>query len=141
MDTAFKKVFAGRQACDLELAALKHSSPGYRDLAKAAGTFGNGMLSWAIELRYEAATEVLHLGEGVRFAALIDNVKSGSFLDVDGVRFEVPVWIRMSSLRFRKQVRQRREISQRDILAESRPERLIEGCRIAFVQGHNLFFA
>ena len=100
MDAALKKMITWRQTCHLELAALKESSPGYRDLAKAAGTFGNGMLSWPIELRYETAPEVLHLGEGVRFATLVDYAKSGSFLDVDRVRFEVPVLVRMPRLRF-----------------------------------------
>jgi len=100
MDAALKKMITWRQTCHLELAALKESSPGYRDLAKAAGTFGNRVLSRPVELRYEAATEVLHLGEGMRFAALIDYIKSGSFLEVDRVRFEVPVRVRMPRLRF-----------------------------------------
>ena len=99
MDAALKTMFPRRQICDLELATLEHSSPGYRDLAKSAGTFGNRMLSGRIELRYEAATEVLDLGKGVRFAALVDYAESGSFLDVDRVRFEIPVRVRMSRLR------------------------------------------
>ena len=98
MDAALKKMFARCEACDLELAALQHSAPGYRDLAKAAGTFGNRLLSWPIELLYEAATELCYLGEGVRLAALVDYTKSGSLLEVDCVRFEVPVRVRMSRL-------------------------------------------
>jgi len=96
MDAALKTMFTRRETCDLELAALEHSSPSYRDLAKAAGTFGNGMLSWPIELGNEASTEVFDLGKGVRFAALVDYAKSGSLLDVDCVRLEIPVGVRMS---------------------------------------------
>jgi hypothetical protein len=65
MDAALKEMFTRRETCDLELAALQHSGPGDRYLAKAAGAFGYGVLSRPIELRYEASTEVLDLGEGV----------------------------------------------------------------------------
>jgi len=138
MDAALKTMFPRRETCDLELAALKHSSPGHGDLAKSAGTFGNRSLPWPIQLRYEAATEVLDLGKGMRFAALVDYAESGSFRDLDFVRFEIPVRVRMSRLRLGEQYRQRREISQRDVLTEVRPERLVEGGRIALVQGHDL---
>jgi hypothetical protein len=97
MDAALKTMFTFRQIRDVDLAALKDSSLGHRDFRKAAGTFGNRVLSWRIELRYEAATEVRHLGEGVRLAALVDYAKNGSFLDVDCVRFEVPARVRSSS--------------------------------------------
>jgi len=96
MDAALKTMFPRRETCDLELATLKHSSPGYCDLAKAAGTFGNGVLSGPIELRNEATTEVFDLGEGVRLAALVDYAESGSFRDLDCVRFEIPVGVGMS---------------------------------------------
>jgi hypothetical protein len=96
MDAALKKIFTLRQARDLDMAALKDSGLGYRDLRKAAGTFGNRILSWRIKTRYKAATELRHLGEGVRLAALVDYAKSGSFLDVDCVRFEVPSRVRSS---------------------------------------------
>jgi len=138
MDAALKKMFPRRQTCNLELAALKEPSPGYGNLAKAAGTFGYRVLSRPIELRYEAAPEVLHLGECMRLAALVDYAESCSFVDVDCVRFEVPVRVRMSRLCLRKQVGQRREISQRDILTEAWPKRCVEGFRIAFVQGYDL---
>jgi hypothetical protein len=138
MDATLKKVLSWRQTCDLELAALKHSGPGYRHLAKAAGAFGYRVLSGSIELRYEASPKVLHLGERMRLAALVDYAESCFFVDVDRVRFKVPVRVRMSRLCLRKQVRQRREISQRDILTEARPKRCVEGFRIAFVQGYDL---
>src|SRR5580700_9018028 len=99
MDAALKKMFPRRQTCDLELAALEKSGPGDGDLAKAADTFGNRVLAWPIELRNEAATELCYLGEGVRLAALVDYAKSGSLLEVDCVRFEVPLRVRMSRLR------------------------------------------
>src|SRR5664279_1641257 len=78
MDTALKTVFTFRQTRDLDLAALKDSSLSHRDVRKAAGTFRNRVLSRHIELRYEAATEVRHLGECVRLAAL--HTASGDFL-------------------------------------------------------------
>jgi len=41
MDAALKKMFTFRQIRDLYLAALKDSGLGYRDVRKAADTFGN----------------------------------------------------------------------------------------------------
>ena len=96
MDAALKKMFALRQIRDLGLAALKDSSFGDRDVLKAAGAFGNRILS-VIEIRYESATERRHLGEGVGLAALVDYGKNGSFFDLDRVRFEVPSRVRSSS--------------------------------------------
>ena len=98
MDAALKKMFTRRETGDLELAALQDSSPGYRDLAKAAHTFGDRVLSGPIELRNETAPKVLHLGEGVRLAARVDYAKSGPLVDVDCVRFEVPLRVGMSRL-------------------------------------------
>jgi len=95
MDAALKKMFTLRQIRDLGLAALKHSSFGDRDVPKTAGTFRNRSLS-VIEIRDEAATELRHLGEGVRLAALVDYGKNSSFFDLDRVRFEVPSRIRSS---------------------------------------------
>src|SRR5947209_233272 len=95
MDAALKKVFTLLQTRNLDSAGLKDSSLGHRDVGKAAGTFGNRGLS-VIERPYEAATELRHLGEGVRLAALVDYAHSGSFLDVESVRFEVPARVRMS---------------------------------------------
>jgi hypothetical protein len=79
MDAALKKMFTFCQTRDQELAALQDSGLGHRDVRKAAGTFGNRGLS-SIEVRYEAATEMRHLREGVGLAALVDYDKSGSFL-------------------------------------------------------------
>jgi len=45
MNAALKKMFAPRQTRDLQLAALKDTSPGHRDVLKAAGTLGNRRLS------------------------------------------------------------------------------------------------
>ena len=74
---------------NLGMAALKDAGPGYRDVPKAAGTFRYHGFS-GIKIPDEAATEVRHLGESVRFAALVDYVKSCSFLDLQCVGFEVP---------------------------------------------------
>ena len=49
-----------------------------------------------IEPGYKAATELRHLGESVRLAALVDYGKNSSFFDVDRVRFEVPSRVRSS---------------------------------------------
>src|SRR6202035_2472717 len=84
MDTALKEMFALRQTRDLQLAALKDTSPGHRDDLKPARTFGNRLLSM-IEWSYEAAPELLHLGEGVRLPTLIDYDKGGSSSDGDFV--------------------------------------------------------
>ncbi len=96
MDAALKKMFTFRKTRDLGLAALKDSGLGHREVRKAAGTLGNHGLS-SIKVVYEAATELRHLGEGVRLAALVDYAKSGSLLDVDYVWFEVPARVRSSS--------------------------------------------
>ena len=84
MNTALKIMFSLRQPRDLQLAALKDTSPGHGDVFKAAGTFGNRRrLAGAIEARYETAPEFRHLGEGVRLTALIDYDNGCSFLDRD----------------------------------------------------------
>src|SRR5882762_544315 len=51
VDAALKKMFTFRQTRDLALAALKDSGFGHREVRKAAGTFGNRLLSWRIEHR------------------------------------------------------------------------------------------
>src|SRR3979490_2696515 len=89
MNTALKKMFALRQTRDLQLAALKDTSPGHRDVLKAAGAFRNRRLS-CIERRYETATEFRHLGEGVRLTTLVHHDKGSSFRDRDSVGLEVP---------------------------------------------------
>jgi hypothetical protein len=66
-----------RQAGDLEVAALKDAGPGHSEVFKTAGTFRNRFLS-RVEPRYEAATEVLDLSEGVRLTALVDYDNGGS---------------------------------------------------------------
>jgi hypothetical protein len=97
MDTALKEMFALRQTRDLQLAALKDTSPGHRDDLKPARTFGNRLLSM-IEGSYETAPEFRHLGEGVRLSTLIDYDKGGSFSDGDFVGLEVPARVWMSGL-------------------------------------------
>src|SRR5882762_1739539 len=96
MNTALKTMFARRQTRDLQLAALKDTSPGHRDVLKAAGTFGNRRL-FSIERRYETAPEFRHLGEGVRLTTLVHHDKGGSFRDRDSVGLEVPTRVGLSS--------------------------------------------
>jgi hypothetical protein len=97
MDAALKTMFALRQTRDLDMAALKDSSLGHREVRKAAGTFGNRGLS-VIESVYKAATELRHFGEGVGFAALVDYAKNGSLLEAECVGFEVPARIRTANV-------------------------------------------
>ena len=101
MNTALKKMFALRQTRNLQLAALKDTSPGHRNVLEAAGTFGNRRLS-SVEARYETTPEFRHLGEGVRLTTLVDYDKGCSFLDRDFVRLEVPVGVWNSSRCFCK---------------------------------------
>src|SRR6266480_5629428 len=90
MNAALKVMLSLRQTRNLELAALQDPGLGHIEIAEAAGTFGNRFLS-SIEIVNEAATELLHLGEGVRLTTLIAYDQRSSFLDFDNVRFEVPV--------------------------------------------------
>ena len=109
MDTALKAMFPLRQTRDVDVAALKDASLGHRNVRKAARTFGYSVFSRCVEPGYEAAPKLRDLGEGVRLATLIDYANGGSFLDVECVRFEVPVRVRSSSGCFCKQIRQRCE--------------------------------
>ena len=72
MDAALKVMYTLRETRDLRLATLKDSGPGHRDVREPALTFVNRVLP-VIEWRNEAATELRNLGEGVRFAALVDD--------------------------------------------------------------------
>jgi hypothetical protein len=96
MNTALKMMCALRQTRDLQLTALQDTSPGHRDVLKAAGTFGNRRLP-SIERRYETASEFRHLGEGVRLTTLVHYNKGGAFPDRDTVGLEVPARVWSSS--------------------------------------------
>src|ERR1700720_2994491 len=102
MDAALKTMFTFRQMRDLEMTALKDSSPGHLDLRKPTGTFGNRLLSGRVEPRYKTATEVRHLGESVGFTTLVDYADFCSFIDPEYVRFEVPTPVRSSGGRLCK---------------------------------------
>src|SRR5882762_7154415 len=95
-NTALKMMLALRQTRDLQLTALQDTSPGHRDVLKAAGTFGNRRLR-SIERRYETAPEFRHLGKGVRLTTLVHYDKGGALPDRDTVGLEVPAWVRSSS--------------------------------------------
>ncbi len=100
--TSQRLSLASKDGCSIEKDVCLSSGPESRhrcleafesshlDVRKAARTFGNRVLSRRIQLRYEAATELSHLGESVRLAALVNYAHRGSFLDVECVRFEVP---------------------------------------------------
>jgi len=87
-----------RQFRDLYIAALEDSSSGDLNLPEATGTLWNRLLSRPIEPGYEAAPEVSYLGEGMGLTALVDHAKGRSLLDLQDVRFEVPLRIWMSRL-------------------------------------------
>src|SRR5258708_16988882 len=89
MNTALKEMFPLRQTRDLQLAALKDTSPRHRDDLKPARTFGNRLFSM-IEGGYETAPKFRHLGEGVRFTTLVDYDKGGPFIEGDRVGLEGP---------------------------------------------------
>ena len=87
-------MFALRQAGYVDIAALQDSCPGHRYVRKSAVTFWNRVLS-RIEARDEAASKVVHLGEGMRLATFVCHVYSGSLFDVERVRLEIPVRVGM----------------------------------------------
>src|SRR6266404_3897785 len=97
MNAALKMMYAFRQTDDLKLAALKDSGPGHCNVCKAAGAFGNHGFARCIKRRYKAAAELRDFGKRVRFAALIEYIQTGSFLDFKCIWFEVPARIRSSS--------------------------------------------
>ncbi len=68
MNAALKTMFTFQEIRNVDIATLKDSSLGDCDVRKAAGAFGDSVLSWRIEPWYEAA-ELCDLGEGVRLAA------------------------------------------------------------------------
>src|SRR5262245_16521076 len=118
------------------MAALDDSGPGDRNVLETTDTFGNSGLS-CIKRFYEATTELSDLSEGVWLAALVHDTQSGSFLNVDHVRFEVPTWVRSSSACLGKEVIKRGGESERskcDVLAKVRSKHGIESHRITFVQ-------
>ena len=62
MDAAFKEMLALRKARDIEVATLKDSCLGHRDVFKATGAFRNYACRVArIELRDESVTELFYL--------------------------------------------------------------------------------
>ena len=73
MDAALKEMCSLRRPPELNRSALKQSSLGHGQVRKTDGAFVNGVLPRRVEPGDEAATELLHLGEGVRLTALIDD--------------------------------------------------------------------
>ena len=93
MDAALEMMFSLGEARDLELASLEDSGFGYGNILKSSGTLGNGGFS-GIQRFDESATELLDLGEGVRFTTLIDHKQRGSSFHVKHVRFKIPAGVR-----------------------------------------------
>src|SRR6476660_8450314 len=80
-----------------------------------------------------------HSGTGS--SALFNDRNDGTFVDGELVGLKVPFRIRSSGCGFREQVLNRGgkpQRGERDILAEVRPDRLVERGRIAFVKGDDL---
>src|SRR6266568_882262 len=71
----------------------RHAHPGMDAALKKMFTF---LQTRDVDMAGLKDSSLRHLGEGVRLAALIDYAKSGSFFDLDRVRFEVPARVRSS---------------------------------------------
>src|SRR6202041_2712768 len=83
-----------RQANDIETAALNDSRPGHRDILEAAAALRNyARRAAGIERRQESVAECLHLGKGVRLAALVNHGNDGPLFYRHLVGFEVPARI------------------------------------------------
>jgi hypothetical protein len=126
-----------RQARDQRRAALKDSCFGNGHVGKAIDTFRNRRLV-RVQRSDESAAELLYLGKGVRFPALINHRKRGPLFYRECVRLEIPLRIRSSCGGFGKQILERSGKSEGDVLAEVLAERGIKGCWVALIEGHNL---
>src|SRR5208337_1163489 len=132
-------MFSLRQAGDIEMAALKNSGPRYGDGGKATRALrDNAGRTARIEWRQKSVSERFHLCKGVRLTALVDCGNDVPLVDRHLVGFEIPARIGGSSLRPGKQIGQRGERSERDVLAKVRARERVERGRIAFVQCHDL---
>src|SRR3981081_1395315 len=120
MNAALKTMFTFGQSRHLDMAALKDSGLGHRQVRKAVAAFGNHRLS-PVKPIHKAAAELLHLGERMGLATLVDDAENGVLLDAECVGLEIPVRVRSSSSCLRKQVIERRKCSESDVLTEVRP--------------------
>src|ERR1051326_589434 len=92
MNAALERVYAFGEPCDLQLAALKDSSSGYRYIAEPAGTFLGRILA-IVERGNKAAAKLLDFSKGVRFAALVDDAQHRIPLNIHNIGFKVPAGI------------------------------------------------
>ncbi|MBV8134350.1 MAG: hypothetical protein JO121_01745 [Deltaproteobacteria bacterium] len=82
MDAALEQMLPLGQTGDIEMAALNDSRPGDRDVLEGAlALWDHAGRGARIERRQESVAERFHLGEGMRFAALINNRNRRSLLD------------------------------------------------------------
>ena len=137
MNAALEKVLAFGQVCNLAIAALKDSGPCHGKVGESAGAFGDGFFP-AIQIGYEATAEARHLGKGVRLAALIHNPQHATLVQVDYVRFEVPLRIRMAGGGLREEIGQSSKRAKGNVFTEVWSQRSIKRGWIAFVQCHHL---
>jgi len=137
---ALKVVRAFGQSCKQRCAALNDPGLGYGEVVESTRAFRYWLFP-AVQASDKAATKLLHFRERVRLAPLVNDRNDSTFVDGELVGLKVPFGIRSSGRGFSEQVLNRGGKSQRgerDILAEVRADRLVEGGRIAFVQGDDL---
>ena len=77
MDAAFEEMLALGERWDGQAATLHYPGPRHRDVFEATIAFWNGWRA-VIEAFDKTTTELRHLGEGMRLAALIDDLQEGS---------------------------------------------------------------
>ena len=98
MNAALKMVFSLGQVRYVNAAALKNSGLGNSDVCESAGAFRNRGRGWPIKLWYEASAEMGYLREGMRLAALVDNVENRSLRNLERIGLEVPLGVRVPGL-------------------------------------------
>ena len=101
MYAALKQVFAFVQVLQRELATLENASSGHFYARKAARTFRDCCLS-AVQPWDESAAKLRYLGEGMRFAALVNGLHRRSVMHGQRIGFKVPVRVGRAGRRFRK---------------------------------------
>src|SRR5205807_2424264 len=134
------------QAVDLVLAPLEDASACDGEVGKAAVAFGSLWLA-AVERVDKAATELLHFGEGVGFAAGVEDDDLGALPDGDIIRLEIPIGIGMALDGLVEQSGEVGLSAESNVLAEVRSHaaflgvgigRAVESSGITLIKGDNL---
>lgn len=137
VNAALKVVLAESQPRNLKLAALQDAGTRNVQILEPAVTLRNGLFT-VVETLDEAATELLYLREGMRFAALIDDHDRRSFVDAERIWFEIPSRVRRTVNGLFEKLVERSKCAERYVLAKIRAERVVEAFRLAFIEGDDL---